>query len=117
MSSLCCSETENPDSQFQLLQVKPAIRPEQPGRSTLASRLDPDVQAFCVSLISACVLSENELETEPTEPGPLGKKSSTSLVARQRFSGGDGAVAVQIAERSSIPAPDSTLFTSHANSV
>lgn len=63
---------------------------------------------------------ESEFETEPTEPGPLGektsekKKSIISCLCREMIF--PVICAVQIAERSSIPALDSTLFTSHASS-
>lgn len=66
-------------------------------------------------------ISETELETEPTEPGPLGKKAGekewqmiTCLLWEQKWS--CYVFDLQIAERSNIPAPDSTLFTSHASS-
>lgn len=66
-------------------------------------------------------ISESDLETEPTEPGPLGKKAPEMRTDNDLFTlTGEifflSMFVFQTAERSSIPAPDFTLFTNHANS-
>lgn len=65
-------------------------------------------------------ISESDLETEPTEPGPLGKKAPQMRADNELFTRTGEMTFLfdfQTAERSSIPAPDFTLFTNHANSV
>lgn len=79
-------ESENPDpvpgTYEQQVQLQPVVRPEKSGTSAeFTSRQGPllftrglNCDSVTVTLSSMCI-SESDLETEPTEPGPLGKKA------------------------------------------